>query len=80
MTNTFEGTIFVNPSVTNITEYVTELFPLLTSDQASAAENIYKELNTTLPSAFEQAAAIMGEGELSSWFHLTPFISRFDTP
>lgn len=68
VTNTFEGAIFVSSSVTNITDYVKELFPLLTSDQAVVAANIYRELNVTLPSAVDQAVAIMGECKLSRQF------------
>lgn len=65
VTNTFEGAIFVSSSVTNITNYFKELFPLLTSDQAVAAAKFYRGLNETLPSAVEQARAIYGECALS---------------
>lgn len=64
MTNTFEGSIFIDtdPAVTNITKYTQNLFPLLTPAQSTAVAEEYAKYSSTLPTAEDQAVAIMGEG------------------
>lgn len=63
MTNTFEGTAFVDANVTNTTAYAQELFPFLSADQMEAVAAEYAVLNGTLPTAYGQAIGIMGECE-----------------
>jgi len=61
VTNSFEGRVFVQSTVTNTTSYTQELFPLLSYEKISAVTKIYAALNDTLPTAYDQAVAIMGE-------------------
>lgn len=64
VTNTFEGTIFVNENISStspLSNYVGQLFPTLSSGQVSAAVEQYT--NIGLDGTFNQAVGIMGECE-----------------
>ncbi|KAJ7737696.1 Alpha/Beta hydrolase protein [Mycena metata] len=59
VTNTFEGTVFVNQSVTAVTaaQYSSALFPDFTAAQANTVETLYSGLGTDI----FQISAIQGE-------------------
>lgn len=59
MTNSFEGTILVNPNTTDVAVFLGQLFPRLGPKGIAAAAAQYTGMGT----ASVQAAAIMGEGE-----------------
>lgn len=62
MTNTFEGTIFVNPNFTaemTVEDYVTQLFPLFDQEQINATVAQYTGIG--LNTVNDQAIGIMGE-------------------
>lgn len=65
VTNTFEGTVFVNSEFSaemTTAEYVTQLFPNFNSAEISAAAAQYTNVSD-LPTVNDQAIAIMGECE-----------------
>ena len=66
VTNADEGYIFVNSAhpPTNLTDYVTELFPLLDSTTVQMIVQQYENV-PTLTNASSQAVAIMGECKYS---------------
>ncbi|KAJ7709086.1 hypothetical protein B0H16DRAFT_1703953 [Mycena metata] len=59
VTNTFEGTVFVNQSATAVTaaQYSSELFPDLAAAQTNTVEKLYSGLGTDI----FQTSAIQGE-------------------
>lgn len=62
MTNTFEGTIFVNPNISEeitVEDYVTQLFPLFNQEQIKATVAQYTGIG--LNTVNDQAIGIMGE-------------------
>jgi hypothetical protein len=59
VTNSFEGTILVNPNTTDVSTFLAQLFPRLGFKETAAAVAQYAGMGP--PSV--QAAAIMGEGE-----------------
>lgn len=61
VTNTFEGTIFTLPTESNVTDFVRQLFPTFTAQQIDKATSYYTALNVTLPGAFDQSSAVIGE-------------------
>lgn len=63
MTNTFEGVVFVNQATSNtvqVANYVQNLFPNITPQQAQAAAAQYAGTGTNI----FQANGIMGEGKI----------------
>ena len=67
MTNTFEGTIFVNATFSaemTVTDYITQLFPVFDESQINAAVAQYTDIG--LDTVNDQAIAIMGECKLLS--------------
>ena len=62
VTNTDEGYIFVNTAnpPTNLSNYVTELFPLIDSVTVQAILQQYENVST-YPDVLSQAIAVMGE-------------------
>jgi hypothetical protein len=56
-----EGSIFTIPSETNTTDFVRQMFPFLSANQIDTAADYYTALNTTLPTAFNQSIAVLGE-------------------
>ncbi|KAI0685456.1 cephalosporin esterase [Cytidiella melzeri] len=66
VTNTFEGTIFVNPNFTaqmTVADYVTQLFPHFSQAQINAAAAQYTNV-TSLKTVTDKAIAIYGESIL----------------
>jgi carboxylesterase type B len=61
VTNTFEGSVFTLPSETNVTDFIRQLFPFLCAEQIVEAASYYTALNATVPGAFNQSVAVMGE-------------------
>ncbi|KAF5342611.1 hypothetical protein D9611_001408 [Ephemerocybe angulata] len=57
LTNSNEGTLFVNPNVTSIEDYIAALLPTLPSEQVKTAASQYSGSG----SAAEQAASVYGE-------------------
>ena len=71
MTNSFEGNIFVNPSVFEntsytLTDYVSSLFSQMDESQIQQTVDIYSNVSD-LPDVLSQAEAVMGESEC---FHM----------
>lgn len=62
MTNSFEGRIFVNSSVSDIANYVANLFPNFGPEQVDATVVQYNDV-AGLSSPLDQAIAITGECE-----------------
>lgn len=64
ITNTFEGTIFVNANDTaseSLSDYVTQLFPTLSPSQVASVVEQY--INIGLDGTYNQAIGVMGECE-----------------
>ncbi|THU80318.1 alpha/beta-hydrolase [Dendrothele bispora CBS 962.96] len=62
ISNTFEGTIFINPNVTSLTEFVKGLFPTLSEETVTDVVETYSGSNSTADtSVFDIAAQIYGE-------------------
>jgi hypothetical protein len=64
VTNTFEGTRFVDPSTANtvqVAQYISQLFPTLGPKEIAAAQAQYAGLGSNV----SQVIAIMGECEYS---------------
>ena len=57
ITNSHEGNVFVNQSTTDITNFVTQLFPLFGKKEIEAVVTEYSELG----SPADQANDIMGD-------------------
>jgi carboxylesterase type B len=65
-TNSFEGTIFVNPNFTaqqTVSDYVAQLFPNFNESQIKQAVAQYDNVST-LTTTNDKAIAIMGECKL----------------
>jgi hypothetical protein len=61
VSNTLEGGPFVRASdTTNLTQYVTNLFPFFGPDQIKDAVNLYESAG--LANSDEEAIAVLGEG------------------
>ncbi|THV05688.1 alpha/beta-hydrolase [Dendrothele bispora CBS 962.96] len=64
ITNAFEGVIFTDPNVTNLTEYVKSLYPTLSEDTVTSVVETYSGSNSTGAadtSVFDIAAQIRSE-------------------
>ena len=64
VTNSYEGYNFVNAAVlpTNLTDYVTQLFPTIDDTTVQAIVQQYMD-DTTLTNTSARAIAVMGECE-----------------
>jgi hypothetical protein len=62
VTNENEGYAFVNQSTTsNLTDYITNLFPLLTPSEVNTAVELYSSIPDT--TVVEQCNLVMGESQ-----------------
>ncbi|THV05677.1 alpha/beta-hydrolase [Dendrothele bispora CBS 962.96] len=62
ISNAFEGTIFTDPNVTSLTEFVKSLFPTLSEETVTDVVETYSGSNSTADtSVFDIAAQIYGE-------------------
>lgn len=72
VTNSFEGTIFVNANFSaqmTVTDYVTQLFPEFNETQINDTASLYNNIST-LHTTNDKASGIMGEcASLSCFSH-----------
>ncbi|THU86509.1 hypothetical protein K435DRAFT_668690, partial [Dendrothele bispora CBS 962.96] len=74
LTNTFEGTIFTNPNVTSLNEFVKGLFPTLSEEPVTDVVETYSGSNSTADtSVFDIAAQIYTTYNCPTYYLLDAF-------